>query len=97
MNIPYNEIVPERADGRLIRRIVKRAQRNHSGMVPDPLTLEMDLCAFHVKGPGLRLRELLEADNFDFVHDVGGIHLNIDRNTLEMRNHFWPRFAKMQS
>ena len=97
MNIPYHEIVPERADARLIRRIVKRAQRNHPAMVPDPMTLEMDLCAFHVKGPGLRLRELLEAENFEFVHDVGGITLNIDRDTLEMRNHFWPRYAVQQS
>lgn len=93
MTLNYLDIVPERSDGRLIRRIVKRAQRNHPAMVPDPLTLEMDLCAVHVKGPGLRLRDLLEADNWNFLHDIGGISTHIDRSTGELLRHFVPRYA----
>lgn len=93
MTLSYDDITPERGDGRLIRRIVRRAQRNHPNMVPDPLALELDLCAVHTRGGGLRLRELLQAETFDFVHDIGGISLNIDRNSGTLLHHFSPRFA----
>ncbi len=41
----------------------------------------------------LRLEDLLNADDFNFAHDVVGIVNNINRKTLEF-NHFLPRFAK---
>lgn len=94
--LSYFEIEPSRSDARLIRRIVRRAQRNHPQMVPDPLILELDLRAAHVKGPGLRLRDLLEADTFDFIHDIGGISLHIDRNTGSMLHCFSPRYAEVR-
>jgi hypothetical protein len=41
----------------------------------------------------LRLEDLLNADDFNFAHDIVGIVNNIDRKTLEF-HHFLPRFAK---
>ena len=41
----------------------------------------------------LRLEDLLNADDFNFAHDVVGIVNNINRETLNF-NHFLPRFAK---
>ena len=42
----------------------------------------------------LRLEELLNADDFNFAHDVVGIVNNIDRNNPTDFNLFVPRFAK---
>ncbi len=42
----------------------------------------------------LRLEELLNADDANFVHDVVGIVNNIDRNNPTDFNFFVPRFAK---
>ena len=45
------------------------------------------------KAFNLRLEDLLNADDFNFAHDVVGIVSNINRKTLDF-NHFLPRFAK---
>jgi hypothetical protein len=52
----------------------------------------MDIYAVCSHTP-LRLHELATADDFDFVHDVGGIRQHLNRQTGELRNHFVPRFA----
>ena len=41
----------------------------------------------------LRLEDLLNADDFDFAHDIVGIVSNINRETKDF-NFFIPRFAK---
>jgi len=41
----------------------------------------------------LRWQELLEADDFNFSHDIGGIYKHFNRQTLKMEDCFVPRFA----
>jgi hypothetical protein len=44
-------------------------------------------------GTPLRLTELLEADDFNFSHDVFGILRHLDRESGELQNCFVPRFT----
>lgn len=75
----------------IIAKIVERAD-NMKLLCFDRLSLMMDLkCAneeFH-----LRLDEFLEADDFNFSHDISGIQHHIDRNTKTFQDCFVPRFA----
>jgi hypothetical protein len=41
----------------------------------------------------LRLDELLVAKDFDFAHDVAGIHRHLDRKGRHLRDCFVPRYA----
>jgi hypothetical protein len=70
----------------VIDAIVKRANGNWE--------LSMDITATHLNGTPLKLQELLEADDFNFFHDVNGIRNHIDRQTGELRGCFLPRFAQ---
>jgi hypothetical protein len=83
-------------DEDLIHQIVRRAMdptgHDYSSMI-DPLTLEMDLTACHANGCPLRLQELLDADNFNFAHDVLGINRHMNRDTGQLEDCFLPRFA----
>ena len=54
----------------------------------------MDLTAVHANGCPLRLKEMLDADRYNFVHDIWGIRANLDRNTGKLKNCFTPRFAR---
>jgi hypothetical protein len=80
-------------DNRLIERIVERAMRLAGRGLFNKLQLTMDLTACHCNGCELRLLELLEADAFNFAHDVAGISRNMDRTTGELKNCFLPRFS----
>lgn len=51
----------------------------------------MDITACHCNGNPLDLRKLLDADDFNFSHDVFGIARHIDRETGKLSNHFSPR------
>jgi len=42
----------------------------------------------------LDFEKLLSFDDFNFYHDMFGIHNNLDRNTGKLKNHFVPRCAK---
>lgn len=55
--------------------------------------LMMDITAVHANGMPLRLQELLEADAFNFSHDIFGILRYIDRRTGTLGDCFVPRFA----
>lgn len=46
------------------------------------------------KAFNLRLEELLNADDGNFVHDIVGIVNNIDRNNPTDFNFFVPRYAR---
>lgn len=85
------------ADRALILRIVARyfrwAQDKRISVNFTRQDLAMDVSATHANGNPLRLRELLAADDFNFLHDVGGIVRHIDRNTGTLLNHFRPRFT----
>lgn len=57
------------------------------------MTLVMDITACHCNGCPLRLQDLLEADDFNFLHDVVGIRKHINRQTGRLEGAFLPRFA----
>jgi hypothetical protein len=86
-------------EAHLIVRIIDRvtAYRRQVGGDPiDRMELQMDITACHANGCPLDLKKLLEAPDIDFVHDVFGIHYNIDRTTGKLENHFLPRCAQSQ-
>ncbi len=53
----------------------------------------MDVTACHFGPQKLRLDDLLAADNFNFMHDVGGINKYLDRETNRLTDCFLPRFS----
>ncbi len=53
----------------------------------------MDLDACHSNGCPLKLGELLQADDFNFAHDVFGICQHINRNTGKLQDCFLPRYS----
>jgi hypothetical protein len=54
--------------------------------------VKMDVLATHLTKP-LRLNELLDADDTNFVHDIVGIERHLDRQTFTLRGGFSPRFT----
>ena len=58
----------------------------------EKLDLVMDIEYAHKDQP-LNLEELLNADNENFNHDLGGIIRNFNRETMTMDNCFVPRFT----
>jgi len=89
MQLKWTSTLEER---NLMERIANRAETLMK--IEDRISLLMDLEAVHCNGCPLRLQDLLEADNFNFLHDILGIRRNIDRITGKLRNEFYPRFAK---
>ncbi len=75
----------------LIALIAKRAQK--WAPLYDEADCQMDIDAVHSNGCKLRLEDFLAADDFNFAHDLIGIHRHIDRNTGKLKNNFFPRFA----
>lgn len=73
----------------IIRKIVDRALPifREARVRIDRMALEMDVSAAHLVCP-LRLVALLEADDFNFMHDVGGIVRNLNRRTFQLDNCF---------
>lgn len=54
---------------------------------------EMDITACYANGNKLDLQQLLDADDFNFSHDVFGIREHLDRETGKLKNCFSPRFS----
>jgi len=85
----------KRADSKIIGQIVARAKRQDRFKF-DSLSLIMDLEAVHEANP-LRLKALLEADTFNFWHDIAGIINYINRGAGEgesiFTDFFSPRFT----
>jgi hypothetical protein len=81
---------------RLIGLIVSRAKRMWKQARPDErfdaMSLHMDLSACIAQGCNLKLNELLNADDFNFCHDVFGISRHINRDTGKLENFFVPRY-----
>jgi hypothetical protein len=57
----------------------------------DKQEVEMDISACHITDCKLDLQKLLEADDYNFAHDVVGIRTNLDRDTRKLLNCFLPR------
>ena len=77
----------------LIMDITDRAWGKLKDNYKDKLDLMMDIDATNENCP-LRLKELLDADDFNFYHDLIGIGNNLNRKTKKLENCFLPRFAK---
>lgn len=81
-------------DSKLTRKIVDRYTENWgSGKGYKPIHLSMDLTACHCNGAPLKLKELLAADDFNFVHDVAGISRHINRDNGQLEDCFSPRYS----
>ena len=80
---------------RLIAQIADRAVPLFKRRI-DRLTITMDLTATHANGCPLRLSDMLDADDFNLVHDVAGINRFLDRETGRLTECFRPRFAMRQ-
>lgn len=92
-----------RAEMRVIGEIADRAvkaMRRYGIRYGDALVTKqdvmMDLDATHSNGCPLRLADLLNADDFNFAHDISGISRHLDRDTGKLRDCFVPRFADMK-
>lgn len=82
----------------IFKEISVRAEKMNILMF-DQMSLMMNL-KVATKKFNLRINELLEADDFNFSHDIIGIQNNIDRNAIKengefgkMTGLFVPRFA----
>ena len=56
------------------------------------INVAMDVLMVHCLNKPLRLKELFEADNFNFMHDIVGIYDNLDRKTGKL-SRIEPRFS----
>lgn len=75
---------------RLIIDISKRAS-NLLGV--GLIDTQMDITAVHNNDVKLNLQKLLNADDFNFAHDINGISGHLDRNTGKLLRGFLPRHA----
>lgn len=85
-----------KADAALVRIIARRARELYlAHKVDRDLTdIIMDLTATHANGCPMDFSRLAAADDFNLMHDVGGIAKHLDRSTGELCNHFSPRFHR---
>lgn len=77
-----------------ILAIADRAQRLfwNAGVERDRMDCILDIEAAHTD-VGLRLDDLLQADEANFAHDIGGIARHLNRDTGKLENCFLPRYA----
>ena len=82
----------------LIDKITKRAASLYGlADARSMMNINMDITATHLNGCPLKLKELLEADDFNFGHDIVGISNHINRETGEIGDCFLPRFAQPET
>lgn len=84
------------SDFKTINRIVTRGWAIDwlRASYADRQSMHMDVTAVHANGNPLRLQDLLEADDFNFAHDMSGICNCLDRETGQLTRHFRPRFSQ---
>ena len=80
------------AEFRVIDAIVSRALVFFPDR--DERDIKMDVLAVHLSCR-LRLDHFLNADDFNFVHDIVGIERHLDRNSFTLRDCFVPRFKEV--
>lgn len=84
-----------RDEDELIRKICERYEEETNAAKEDRRykrgNLMMDLAACHGNGNPLDLAKLLTAPTFDFLHDISGISVYIDRGTGKLTQCFSPR------
>lgn len=84
------EIISKIADRALLLASVTDA--SFAGLEKFDWFMAIDEC--HSKGCPLRLQELLDAENFDFRHDVFGIMHKLNKQTGKLEDCFSPRYSK---
>lgn len=78
----------------LIQKCVERCpMRLYLHGAGNKLALTMDLTAVHANDVKIDFKRLLEADDFNFAHDIVGIQQHLNRETGKLENCFLPRFA----
>lgn len=93
------QFVPrDSAEFELIERIADRAvvltrKLGHRIERGAKLHHQMNVSACHASGNPLRLQDLLDADDFNFAHDVFGIDRHLNRENGELLDFFSPRFS----
>lgn len=86
-------------DRDVIECIITRAERDiedYHNFVNSRTNAIMDITATHLNGCPLKLRDLLRADDFNFKHDIIGIHNHINRRTGKLEDFFLPRTAQLE-
>ena len=86
INFKYTE---EELD--IIIKIVKRIDSYIP--VKDMTSRVMDIAACHLNGCRLDLKKLLNLDRLEFLKDIAGITVGLDRTTGKLTNGFRPRSA----
>lgn len=81
----------EKENTEIIAKIIERAD-DMKLLLFDRLSLAMDL-EYVTDIFDLRLEDLLNADDYNFTHDICGIQNNFNRRTFKMENRFVPRYA----
>lgn len=81
-------------DAKLIDKVVDRILRDvrMNALRRPTFDWHMDVLAVHAT-VGLDLQGLLDADDFNFRHDILGIYTELDRSTGKLGDCFLPRFA----
>lgn len=87
-------IVLQGEDLEIVNKIIERAE-NMNLLGSDRVSLLMDINIAH-KTFNLRLNDFLEADDFNFSHDIVGIQNHVNRESKTMEDFFLPRFAGNQ-
>jgi hypothetical protein len=80
----------QKGDMKIIHEIAIRANGLTKVSIKE---YDMDIAACHISGNPLNLEGLLLADDYNFFHDVWGIHENIDKETGVLKNLFYPRYS----
>ena len=84
------------AERELSLAIARRAVRIASAHTIDYslITAQMDILATHLNGCPLKLQELLDANDSNFIHDVFGIRNHLNRETGKLEDFFDPRYSQ---
>lgn len=78
----------DKKDYELIHKIARRATNKFgTRFIDTALDLECVNCDLDLQG-------LLEANDFNFLHDIAGISRHLDRDTGELKNCFRPRYTQ---
>ena len=84
----------------LIKQIADRAvalYAQYANVKVKPEFIILELRLVHEEMMPLMLRELLDANDADFAHDIGGIHQHVNIGRLEFSPPFTPRFVDREA
>lgn len=86
-------------DAATVRKIARRARDILLSIKIDrpAMDIAMDLTATHANGCPMDFDRMETADDFNLMHDVGGIARHLDRETGKLVGGFLPRFHRRAS